>query len=446
MTSIQNPPEARGTFLYRDCLPAVMLDDGQALLFHLVSGAVVRASQALLPTDGLYRALSRLGFFDPPPSAPSKDERLARLCLIMTAACNMRCVYCYNDAGRFKSRMPPQVARAAIDAILRRPDLDYLLLQFYGGEPTLNPGCLQDAITYALKTSRVPVLPFVITNGLMNRRTLDFLIRSRSRFVFSCELIRSIHDLQRPTLNGKSGFEQVMANIRRAVDGKHTVSIRSVITNHNVSRMVEMVGIAAGLGVQEIILGPCEINVGRARYSQPVTRPPLAEYIHNYRLALRESRRLGIRVVDHLHRVLQEKDPRQSEIVFVLPDGSITQNTTVLDRQGENADRYITGAVDLEDKMLVFDAARRERLQAGLIRNRERFCRAREQCALLPLCQGRYKAFEFTVEDEPPALDTFNCEYRKAILADYLINRVGMSAGQSLQVEGMESEIELFSA
>ncbi len=437
-------PGIPATFLYRDSFPGIMLDDGYALLFNFRTGDVVRASSSLVPSDGLLKTLHTLGFFDPPKDPISKDERLARLCLILTSSCNMRCVYCYNDSGSFHAKMLFGVAKAAIDAILRRPEIDYLLLQLYGGEPTLNPECLEEAISYAKKVSPVPVLPFVITNGTMRRSTLDFLVRNKTRFVFSCDLIRPVHDLQRPMLNGRSCFDQVIDNIKRAVDDHRTVSIRSVITNVNVNRMAEMVDIAAGLGAKEIILGPCEINVGRARFRQDITRPALEAYIRNYILALREAERRGIFLVDHIYRIFQAKESRQSEILFVLPDGSITQNSTVLDRQADNADRYITGALDLPNGTISYDQARRDRLQRNLQQNCERFCHMREACALLPICQGRYKAYEFTVEDETQDLDTFNCAYRKSIMADYVAGLVDKRQGQVVHISETE-EITLFS-
>ena len=434
-----------GTFLYREMIPGIALDDRHALLFHLLSGDVARVANELLPTDRLFETLRALNFLDPPRDAVSKDERLARLCLILTSSCNMRCAYCYNDAGRFKAMMPFRIAQAAIDATLQRPGIDSLLLQFYGGEPGLNHRCLRAAVSYARKVSRVPVLPFVITNGTLDNATLDFLVRNSTRFVISCDLLRTVHDRQRPLRNGRSSFDVIIKNIKRAVDGHRTVTIRSVITNLNVHRMVEMVDVAAGLGVQELILGPCEINVGRARLCLDITRPPLDDYILNYFRAMRQAERHGIHLVDHVHRILQARDPHQSEILFILPDGSITQNTTVLDRLDENAERFITGALDLPTSALVYDQAKREHLQRAVRRNSERFCRQREACALLPICQGRYKAYEFTVEDEPQDLDTYNCEYRRRILSDYVVRLSLTRQGHAIRVAQTGEEIVLFS-
>lgn len=73
-----------------------------------------------------------------------KERKLDRLVLNISNACNLQCRYCYAGGGTYGSgfeMMDKTTARAVIDCF--RSNFDSIeKLQFFGGEPLLNPGLI----------------------------------------------------------------------------------------------------------------------------------------------------------------------------------------------------------------------------------------------------------------------------------------------------------------
>lgn len=89
------------------------------------------------------------------------------LSIVLTAACNLRCVYCYQNAKR-PGRMPWETIRTALELLrgARGPDVRLL---FTGGEPLLEFDLLRRAVDHA-ESIRPPGLRVryeLVTNGTL---------------------------------------------------------------------------------------------------------------------------------------------------------------------------------------------------------------------------------------------------------------------------------------
>ncbi|MBR4834980.1 MAG: 4Fe-4S cluster-binding domain-containing protein [Thermoguttaceae bacterium] len=92
-------------------------------------------------------------------------------CLILTDACNLNCVYCYE--GR-KSKRKMDLATACeivereFDAVERSDEFDSLRVEFFGGEPFLEFELLRQIVAWTTSAPRpVPYSFFVTTNGTL---------------------------------------------------------------------------------------------------------------------------------------------------------------------------------------------------------------------------------------------------------------------------------------
>lgn len=76
------------------------------------------------------------------------DDRLLELIIMPTEACNFRCVYCYQE---FKAKsMAPRVVAGVMNLLTRRaPELDYLHLSWFGGEPLLAKHLIEKILIHA---------------------------------------------------------------------------------------------------------------------------------------------------------------------------------------------------------------------------------------------------------------------------------------------------------
>ena len=83
--------------------------------------------------------------------AASGVDRIRCVQLVLTAECNLRCAYCFQNA-RGRGRMGSRVLRRAADLLLesRSPEGE---LAFYGGEPLLEFPRIREAVRYVEKAT-----------------------------------------------------------------------------------------------------------------------------------------------------------------------------------------------------------------------------------------------------------------------------------------------------
>jgi uncharacterized protein len=146
------------------------------------------------------------------------------LTLVLDHHCNLRCAYCYAG-DKFSKKMSREVMRKAIDlAIARRPP--HLDLGFFGGEPTLHPDLVVEAIDYAeravaaIEDGPRPALRFVLnTNGTLldEPRSAPMMAAlrppRRSAAFVSIDGAREQHDRHRVDAAGRGSFDKVMRGL-----------------------------------------------------------------------------------------------------------------------------------------------------------------------------------------------------------------------------------------
>jgi sulfatase maturation enzyme AslB (radical SAM superfamily) len=97
----------------------------------------------------------------------AKPTGIKTLDVILTAGCNLRCSYCYQNEKKSR-RMDWDTLRASADLLLQSRERDVRLL-FVGGEPLLEFPLIQRAVAY-VEERRPPALTVhydLITNGTM---------------------------------------------------------------------------------------------------------------------------------------------------------------------------------------------------------------------------------------------------------------------------------------
>src|SRR5512147_1013817 len=99
--------------------------------------------------------------------ATTTPDRIEALEVVLTADCNLRCAYCYQNAKRPRS-MSWGTLRGALDLLLQShcPEVEVL---FLGGEPLLQFPLIRQAVAY-VRTTRPrgkTVRYTLITNGTL---------------------------------------------------------------------------------------------------------------------------------------------------------------------------------------------------------------------------------------------------------------------------------------
>ncbi len=171
--------------------------------------------------------------------------------LHITNQCNLRCVYCY--APRNKGVMNAEIGRAAVDAVIRSASLHgfrAIKLKYAGGEPTLNFSVVQATHAHAQTLAarhNLELHAVLLSNGTMlTDEMLGWLGGEGVRLMISLDGTGAMHDAQRPFVDGRGSFAQVVRHIDRALAQGLVPYLSITVTAHNISGLADAVAFALG--------------------------------------------------------------------------------------------------------------------------------------------------------------------------------------------------------
>jgi radical SAM protein with 4Fe4S-binding SPASM domain len=232
------------------------------------------------PNLAVARPLAGLEFSPEEIGEAARTGRLLSVELEMTHACNLRCVYCYAEAGRPEA---DEMSFAEIqDAVQQAVDLGARkVVVLGGGEPCLYPR-FRDLVEHL---DGLGVDTEVFTNGTMIDRGLArFLHQHRVSVVVK----RNAADpAVQDALAGVPGtFDQIQGGIEALMaagypDAEHGLGVQTVICRHNLAEIPKLWRWARSRGILPYF--ECMTTQGRAAHtpSLDVTRDELRAVFHD---------------------------------------------------------------------------------------------------------------------------------------------------------------------
>ncbi|MDD7306382.1 MAG: Cys-every-fifth radical SAM/SPASM peptide maturase CefB [Peptoniphilaceae bacterium] len=156
--------------------------------------------------------------------------------LLLTWACNLRCVYCYEGAGEDKSySMNKSTASNIIDHIknesINRGSKTIGIILF-GGEPLINfeigKYILKELKKHCIDNS-IELYTGVVTNGtLLTRKIIEDLIYFNCQFIqITLDGTKKIHDARRIGKNEEGTFDRIISNLKLL--NKYNNKIKTII-------------------------------------------------------------------------------------------------------------------------------------------------------------------------------------------------------------------------
>jgi uncharacterized protein len=206
-------------------------------------------------TDGARRDLLDLTRVEPRALKASAVPPPTAISLNIAQSCNLSCSYCYADEGRFGGReamMPREVARAAIDDLLRNARGQRVTIGFIGGEPFLNRRLLVWAVEHAEARARETgsrVGFSVTTNGtLLTEEDLGFLRAHSFAVSVSLDGAAEVNDRERRA-RGTSAFELAVRRLQPLLQdpGKARVTARATVTRRDLRVLERIEGLLAAV-------------------------------------------------------------------------------------------------------------------------------------------------------------------------------------------------------
>jgi uncharacterized protein len=287
--------------------------------------------------------------------------------LFLTSRCNLRCSYCYADAGKKSLDMAPGIAAAAIDLVAENAGLlgsKSFAVGFHGGgEPTVAWTRLVACVEYAQRVAERKGLDcelFLATNGLLSQRKLAFIADNFSNVNVSLDGPADVQDHNRIKANGQGSYRQVSRALKYFDRRNLLYGIRATITAGTVWRMEEIFdALRREFKFRYLHLEPVW-HCGRCLTSGE-TPPDDEAFMAQFLKVARKARGTGVKVSYSGARldVLTSKFCAAPGDGFtVLPEGIVTSCYEITESTDRRADIFHYGRYEPKTGRFVFDQAR----------------------------------------------------------------------------------------
>lgn len=303
--------------------------------------------------------------------------------LFLTSRCNLRCRYCYAEAGKKDEEMPLEVAKAAIDFVANNAGLAGLsqfTVGFHGGgEPTMAWDVMVAAVEYAREVADIKGLDveiFAATNGMFNQKQREFILHNFTNLNVSIDGPADIQNYNRPTVNGSASFQIIKENLKFFDENDFSYGVRATITERNVHRIEEIVEwFKSEFNIHFLHIEPVWL-CGRCVTSGE--KPPADDdFIKHYVRAYEKAQKMNVNLVYsglRLDALLSKFCAASGDGFNILPNGSVTSCYEITEDDDPKAELFHYGKYDFGKKTFEFDRKKIERLQKYSVENLE-YCR-----------------------------------------------------------------------
>lgn len=271
-----------------------------------------------------------------PPCTPHHGV-MNSLVLKLNKSCNLNCSYCYVDPIKAKDKIE-EMDFEMIQSMLRSCFSKYeflpqkpFMLFLHGGEPLLSYGLIKRIVQFINEIGYSDKVHFMLqTNGtIMNEDMIEFFKEHHIALGISLDGYNHRTNGHRLFYDETSSFDIVSANIKKCIEKGLQVGVASVITDKNVTELLELSKYLYGLGVNSAVFNLLVPN-GRASEETSI--------VHDFTASMKQvyswSREVNFveRGLFYLERALFSGD--QSYMCGKAPCGA-GRNTLGIDTNGD---------------------------------------------------------------------------------------------------------------
>jgi His-Xaa-Ser system radical SAM maturase HxsB len=178
---------------------------------------------------------------------------------VVNTACNMNCVYCQANNGKERPHlfMNLETAERAVDIALQSPS-KHLNFEFQGGEPLLNFDIIRKIVEYAEDNKGNHIISYnVVTNlTLLTDEIISFLVEYNFGVSTSIDGSKFVHDANRPFLDGKGTYDNVMEAVKKLRNAGICVGAIETTTRLSLKYPREIVRAYSDMGFDGIFIRP----------------------------------------------------------------------------------------------------------------------------------------------------------------------------------------------
>lgn len=186
----------------------------------------------------------------------TEDNSIRTIYIIPSEFCNMNCKYCFiynNSNNKIKTIMNINIAEKIIYKIskyMKYINNDKIMIQFYGGEPTLNWNIIE-YIVNNLKNYNIDWS--IITNGTnFNNKMIDYIKRNNISVGLSLDGPNFINDIDRMYTQKSINFSKIVENLDRLLCKNINLSISLTLTMNVINNKEKVLNWIKTLGVKGV--------------------------------------------------------------------------------------------------------------------------------------------------------------------------------------------------
>jgi len=375
--------------------------------------------------------------------------------LLPTYNCNLRCVYCYANAGEaLTPNMPIEIAESAIDLIVKnalKTRQKSVSLGFHGGGEPFLPGHKDVVIRsteYFRRKARLNNLQSsvgAVTNGVMRSDYLDWVVQNFDSLSISLDGTEDIQNRQRPkyskTRDGAS-FPEVLSSIKFLEERKFKYGVRATITSETVGRMSEIVDFFASIcpSVSSYHLEPL-FECGRCKTTKELA-PTEEAFLINLIEAQKTAKALGKSVYysgGSLEKISDHFCGAAGSNFFVTPLGDVTTCLEVCRAEDPRSQIFYIGKYNPQTKKFEFDQNKLANLKNRKVGNMP-YC---ADCFAKFNCAGDCLAKSFSQTNSLLCNEgNSRCRINQGILLNEMIVKLATKPQQNLKTETASKEHE----
>lgn len=135
--------------------------------------------------------------------------------LKITLACNLKCVYCYSNAGIDQSsHMSPETAHKVVDEYVRLNPNKSISVVLHGGEPLINFKLIKDLVEYSKKYDNKVIISIQTNASMVTDEIAEFIKNNNIQVGVSLDGPAPFQNTARVLQNGKGSLDQTLRGIR----------------------------------------------------------------------------------------------------------------------------------------------------------------------------------------------------------------------------------------
>ena len=255
--------------------------DGNSIVYDVLSGCIADDASAL----DQYVVKNSLEHGVEGPLAD--QDKMQGFFFVLTTKCNLHCDYCYSVTQNKPRSMQMEDPVNIIKKYLRE-DAEYLLINFFGGEPTLEMDTIRNTVEYLKTVKDRKIYLRLSTNGMAGQDVWDYLIDNGFHITLSSD---GVVDQNSP-LDKLRNADIVDRTLRYLVKRNAIFTVRYTATSLNCSNMLQSIDYWKSIGVPLAHIEPYH-PIGNQKAEMELL-PSVEEFVSSFLSAVDEAQKVGL--------------------------------------------------------------------------------------------------------------------------------------------------------